>query len=159
MRVLLDGYDLEIWDWVFNFMVSSDLFVFWRVGDKVFVFLDFNELMDDMWDKLMECILFFYCNGVFKNFLIVLLVESYLRWNVVFEIVNIFDYGLIVMFGVYYILWWVLFNSICGWIKFGLINWDCVKFIWFWCFEGWWVICRGDVIVKMGMKRYCDKWL
>lgn len=105
MRALLDGHDLEIRDWVFNLMASSDLFVSRRVGDKVFASPDFNEPMDDMRDKSMERILFLHRNGAFKNFLTALSVESYLRRNAVFETVNIFDHGLTVMLGVHYILW------------------------------------------------------
>jgi len=105
MRALLDGHDLELRDWIFNLMATSDLFVSRRVGDKVFASPDFNEPMDDIRDKMWERMLFLLHNGVFKNFLTDQSVESYLRRNAVFETVNIFDHALAVKLGVHYNLW------------------------------------------------------
>lgn len=105
MRVLLDGYYVEFWDFFMDLMLSSDLFVSKRVGGWVFVILNFNIIMEEYWDKILECILFFWSKGVFKGWLMDFFVEDVLKWVVFFEMFGIFDYLLVIKLGVYIYLW------------------------------------------------------
>lgn len=110
MRQLLDGHDMETRDWVFNLMLSSDLFRSRRVvvgggtQQQVFASPDFNGTMDQQRERTMERIRFLSRHGAFRNFFSESEADA-LKRTALFESIGLFDHSLAIKLGVHFHLW------------------------------------------------------
>lgn len=105
MRELLDGHHVQLRDSFTDLMLSSDLFVRKRLGDRVFATPDFNTTMEEHREKTLERILFFRSKGVFKGWLTDSSVEDALKRAALFETLGLFDHSLAIKLGVHIHLW------------------------------------------------------
>ena len=88
-----------------DLMLSSELFVSKRVGDRVFATPNLNTTMEEQREKTLERILFFRSKGVFKGWLTDSSVDDALKRAALFETLSLFDHSLSIKLGVHIHLW------------------------------------------------------